>query len=166
MNRLGFLTVFMVTVGAGTAVPQTRADEAAIKESFRTFEKAFAIADVEGMLAGIDERAVFAWGQLEVIGRDAIRQQFMQNVESGWKGGRATHRFSGIEFLSPTIAIAARTPSRARTEWARRGTSPTPWSRRGTSGSRRPSKIAPSRSWIDADLPTAPSERNDADCES
>ena len=106
MNRLSLLTVLMVTVGADTAVPQTKADEAAIKESFRTFEKAFAIADVEGMLAGIDERAVFAWGQLEVIGRDAIRQQFMKNVESGWKGGRATHRFSGIEFLSPTIAIA------------------------------------------------------------
>lgn len=106
MKRLSLLAILMVTVGADTAVPQTEADEAAIKESFRTFEKAFAIADVEGMLAGIDERAVFAWGQLEVIGRDAIRQQFLKKVESGWKGGRATHRFSGIEFLSPTIAIA------------------------------------------------------------
>ena len=106
MNRLSLLTVLLLIAGARTAVPQTKADEAAIKESFRTFEKAFATADVEGMATGIDDRAVFAWGQLEIVGREAIRHQFMKNVESGWKGGRATHRFSGIEFISPTVAIA------------------------------------------------------------
>ena len=58
------------------------------------------------MLSPIYERAIFAWDQIEVIGREALKQAFVENLASVWKEADATHTINGVEFLSSDAAIA------------------------------------------------------------
>lgn len=82
------------------------ADEEAIRSIYKEFEGAFRKGDVDEMLSPIYERAIFAWDQIEVIGRDALKQAFVKNVASVWKDADAEHTINGVEFLSSDVAVA------------------------------------------------------------
>lgn len=83
-----------------------QADEERIRGIYKEFEAAFREGDLEGMLSPIYERAIFAWDQIEVIGRKALKQAFVENLASVWKDADATHMINGVEFLSSDTAIA------------------------------------------------------------
>lgn len=83
-----------------------QADEDRIRHIYKEFEAAFREGDLEGMLSPIYERAIFAWDQIEVIGREALKQAFVENLASVWKEADATHTINGVEFLSSDAAIA------------------------------------------------------------
>ena len=81
-------------------------DEQRIRDIYKEFEASFRRGDLDGMLAPIYERAIFAWDQIEVIGREALREAFVANLASVWKDADATHTINGVEFVSPDAAIA------------------------------------------------------------
>ena len=83
-----------------------RADEDRIRAIYKKFEAAFRDGDLEGMLSPIYERAIFAWDQIEVIGREALKQGFVEGLASVWKDADASHTINGVEFLSSDTAIA------------------------------------------------------------
>lgn len=81
-------------------------DEAAIRKIYKEFDAAFREGDLDGMLSLMCDRAIFAWDQTEVIGRDALKQAFVENLASVWKGADVTHTINGVEFLSSDVAVA------------------------------------------------------------
>lgn len=80
-------------------------DEQAIWDIFRKFEAAFLKSDIDTMLESMYERAVFAWGATELIGKEALREAFNVNMAGMWKDTKVVHNFNGIEFLSPDTAV-------------------------------------------------------------
>ncbi len=84
----------------------SRRDEERIRDIYRQWEAAFRDGDLEKMLSSIYDRAIFAWDEIEVIGRDALREAFVENLRSVWKDADATHTINGVEFLSTDVAVA------------------------------------------------------------
>ena len=82
------------------------AEEEAVRQVYQRFETAFRQGDVEGMATVVAEDAVFAWDQLEVLGRTALTAQFAANLTGVWKGADATHTIRGVQLLSPEVALA------------------------------------------------------------
>jgi uncharacterized protein (TIGR02246 family) len=82
------------------------AEEEAVRHVYQRFETAFRQGDIEGMAAVVAEDAVFAWDQLEVLGRPALTAQFAANLAGAWKGADATHTIRGVQVLSPDVAMA------------------------------------------------------------
>ncbi len=88
-----------------TSSPARIKDEEAIWDVFRKFEAAFIKSDIDTMLVPMYERAIFAWGSVELIGKEALREAFRVNMDSVWKDTQVVHNFNGIEFLSPDTAV-------------------------------------------------------------
>ena len=91
--------------GAAPQQPSYAADEKRIRDIYREFEAAFRAGDVDSMLSRIDEQAIYAFGEIEMIGRDALRQVFVENVGGVWKDAEATHTLHGIAFPSSDVAV-------------------------------------------------------------
>ncbi len=93
---------------ARVLAPQTSshtADERRIRDIYKEWETAFRGGDVDGMLSRIDEHAIYAFGHVETIGREALRQVFVENVATVWKDAKATHAINGVAFPSSDVAI-------------------------------------------------------------
>ena len=81
-------------------------DEETIRSLYTEFEAAFRKGDLDGMLSSISDRAIFAWDQIEIVGRDALKQAFVESLATVWKDADATHTINGVEFLTSDVAIA------------------------------------------------------------